>query len=155
MVMVAGGIFFFCLMGGPSVIGEELRPPYASAQGKIETLSAERHSSRHGYYWSPKAVYSFEVAGQMHRGSDLCERAFDQPAFNKRSEQAAAQQFKVGSAVDVRYDPSDPEKCYLVVPGMEQQFGTRLGFWFVVVWNALALSILVKTFVQFARRRGN
>jgi hypothetical protein len=154
-IAVAGGVVFFCLLRGPSIVGEELRPAYASAQGKVETVSTERHNAKHGHYWAPKVVYSFDVDGRACHGSDLCEHQLDQPAFYVRSQETAGNQFKIGAPVQVRYDPSDPDHCYLVVPGMQKQYVTRLVFWFVVVWNALALWALTRQVVLFFRQRSN
>ncbi len=72
---------------------------------------------------------------ERRTGFRLTEHLLDASAFDKPSQQAAEDQFTLGSEVEVRYDPSNPDRSY-ITPALDANntiLDERTEYWLVTV----------------------
>ena len=84
-------------------------------QGRITSsrLVEYSHSSEHGdsSSYGPKVEYEYGVAGQTYRGKRVSFGS--EASYNKAREQAVVERYKVGTSVEVFYDPASPADAVL------------------------------------------
>lgn len=138
-------IVFFTLADGPVVVSELFRPAYASTHGTVESVTFDAVTSYKGPFWRPRVAFTFSVEGTSRRGTSLSRSILDKDAYSRRTRQGAEQQFKIGNTVDVRYDPADPARCYVVVPGMKRQVLPRVMIAFLLLFTIAWVVAVART----------
>jgi hypothetical protein len=144
------GVVCFLDLEGPAVLREMARPVYASTHGTLDAVIARENKGTWGSTWTPRVLYSFSVGGKTYFGGHLTEHLLDASAFDRPSQGAAEDQFTIGSDVEVRYDPSNPDRNYVVLPWMRTQYWTRTEYWLVMAICGTAVVIFFRNLQLFA-----
>lgn len=94
--LLVGGIFLIVGIAMLVGAGRKQRSCTAVAPGQVLDIVGSRGSSG-GVVWSP--VFAFTVGGLEYRHA---------PSYA-----SSRIRYAIGEAVEVRYDPSDPHRCYI------------------------------------------
>ena len=93
--------------------------------GKMMQADVSHHSSRHSSYYLLQATYTYFVDGARHISHQICIWSPD--LARAGTARSFAQAHPVYSAVDVHYDPQNPDNAVLI-PGADE-FRCKLYFW--------------------------
>jgi hypothetical protein len=93
--------------------------PTASGQVVATTIDSSQSSRRTSY--TPKAVYTYEVAGRRYENNDIWLE--ESKSFRKYADaQEILGGIRVGGPVTVSYDPADPSRSRLRPSGLPWYF---------------------------------
>jgi len=112
------------------------------ANGTVTESFVEKHSTSDGTSYSAEVRYAFTVDGVEHRGDRLAFSAWNTGSAAARERIAA---YPVGRAVEVAYDPDDPNNAVL-------EPGVSAGSWGLVAFGATFLGVGCVLEVVFRRR---
>jgi|TARA_Y100000310_G_scaffold345155_1_gene462232 hypothetical protein len=104
LAMVAMGGWL--IIAGVTESGKALDSPnWPSTQGVVDRTST--HTGRDLFTYSPRVDYTYVVSGLEYKGNSVSLYKWEL-FFSETSAQQRADEYPVGSTVDVFYDPIDP-----------------------------------------------
>lgn len=146
-VIIIGALLVFALVLGGFGIAKyrvgAASVDWSTVSGRVTTARLDTTRSNDKTKYQPSVTYAYEVAGTRHNGNRIS--ALSAYTSRGRAETVLAR-YKVGTAVDVYYDPEDP-KSSVLEPGA----GRDVMFILVAAVGCLMLAVLV---LVSALRRG-
>jgi hypothetical protein len=108
-----------------------LAAAWPTSAGTITSTALDVDSDGEGTSYEVKAEYKYFVAGKEYGGNRI---AFGYSASTGREAHVEIyNKLKTAAAVDVRYDPTDPERSTL-------SFGINRSIWLLIVFGAMWLA---------------
>ena len=115
LILVGAGILAFF---APTLIRSYYNQTWPSVTGKIvesrwqnKLVGTASNTSRPNYRFTPRIEYSYSVGNSEYRGTTIGLSAFEE--LDRGTAKNKLEEYSLGRAVLVYYDPSNPEKSCL------------------------------------------
>lgn len=126
LLAIVAWLMAWTVGGLGQTVSEWRRPPYARTAALVKTVHIKVVGNRHTS-WKPELACEFTLDGHTCPVSAVGEHWCWSPHLDDDQAKTFKAEFAEGKAIPVMYDPSDPSRCYAVLPDKYRSVTNLIG----------------------------